>query len=145
MKTETIQICETNIDDMAPLFYETVFEKLFASGAKDVFVAPIIMKKNRPAHTLSVIYGKKKEKEIMNILFSETSTIGVRISEVRRITLERKNKKIKTKYGSVSVKECVLPDGKKRLYPEYEDCKQIAKKKNVLIMDVYDEVKKNCK
>ena len=81
---DTVQLIETNIDDMNPQFYEYIIESLFAHGAKDVFLTPIIMKKNRPGVVLSVLASPEKIDELIDIIFQETTTLGVRISEVKK-------------------------------------------------------------
>ncbi|MFH1384309.1 MAG: LarC family nickel insertion protein [Candidatus Omnitrophota bacterium] len=141
---EELSLVETNIDDMQPFVYEELFEKLFARGARDVFVTPILMKKNRPAHMLSVLCEQTREEIMLNILFSETSTIGVRVQTVRRATLSREIVSVKTKFGSVQVKVSKNTPSKgdssiRKAYPEYESCKRIAQRKKVPLLAVYSE------
>ena len=114
---------------MNPQIYEYVMDKLFASGALDVYLTPIIMKKGRPATMLSVLSKRDNVKKLSDIIFRETTSIGLRVQEIGRIKAEREIKEIKTKYGNARVK--IAFDGKEILgiTPEYEDCKRIAVKK----------------
>jgi uncharacterized protein (DUF111 family) len=130
---------ETNIDDMNPQFYDHVMERLFAAGARDVFLAPIQMKKNRPGTLLRVIAEPRDREKLARIIFHETSTIGIRYYPIGRIILKRESKKIKTCYGEVAVKIVEQPDGRKRAMPEYDDIKRLAAAKKVPIKLIYDE------
>lgn len=141
-KQEEMLVLETNIDDMNPEFYDYVFDRLFAAGARDVFLSAIQMKKNRPGTLLSVISKPADRDKLAEILLRETSTIGVRYYPVGRIILGRRAARVKTKYGMVKVKVIEEPDGKKRAAPEYEDLKRIAATKKVPLKTVYDEVLK---
>lgn len=141
-KEENTILLETNIDDMNPQIYEYVMDKLFASGALDVYLTPIIMKKGRPATMLSVLAKKDDAKKLSDIIFRETTSIGLRVQEIGRSKAERENKEIKTKYGKVRVK--IAFDDKEILgiNPEYEDCKRIAVKKGIPLKKVIEEIKK---
>ena len=88
-------VIETNIDDMNPQFYDHVMERLFAAGARDVFLAPIQMKKNRPATLLSVICRAAERDQLARIILHETSTIGIRYYPVSRISLDARIEKSK--------------------------------------------------
>lgn len=143
LSQDTIQLIETNIDDMNPEFYEHVMERLFENGAKDVFMTQVIMKKNRPAVVLSVMTEPRKIDEMIDIIFNETSTLGVRISEVKkRMVASREIIKVNTSWGKVGVKVRSLGEGQKSFAPEYEDCRRIAKEFNIPISNVFDEVKR---
>jgi uncharacterized protein (DUF111 family) len=133
-------VIETNIDDMNPQLYDHVMDRLFAAGARDVFLSPIQMKKNRPATLLTVICEPLRRLDVEKILFQETSTIGVRSYPVSRTILKRESKKIKTRYGDVTVKIVEQPDGRKRATPEYDDLKRIAAAKKLPIKQLLDEV-----
>jgi len=141
-KEENTILLETNIDDMNPQLYEYVMEKLFASGALDVYLTPIIMKKGRPATMLSVLSNRDDIKVLSDIIFRETTSIGLRVQEIGRIKVEREIKEIKTKYGKIRVK--IAFDDKEMLgiNPEYEDCKRIAVKKGIPLKKVMEEIKK---
>ncbi|MBI5043623.1 MAG: nickel pincer cofactor biosynthesis protein LarC [Nitrospirae bacterium] len=141
-KEENTILLETNIDDMNPQLYEYVMDKLFASGALDIYLTPIIMKKGRPGTMLSVLAKIDDVKKLSAIIFRETTSIGLRVQEIGRIKVEREIKEIKTKFGNVHVK--VASDGKEILgiNPEYEDCKRIAIKKGLPLKKVMEEIKK---
>ncbi|MGH7826402.1 MAG: nickel insertion protein, partial [Candidatus Binatia bacterium] len=139
-KEEEMLVIETNIDDMNPEFYDYVFDRLFAAGARDVFLSPIQMKKNRPATLLTVICEALRRGDIEKIVFQETSTIGIRSYPVNRTILKRESKKVKTRFGDVTVKIVEQPDGSKRAAPEYDDLKRIAAAKKLPIKQLHDEV-----
>lgn len=133
-------ILETNIDDMNPELYQYLEEKLFMVGALDVFKTPIIMKKGRPAIKLSILTSKKREAEVLNVLFRESTTIGLRKFEIEKIFMPREYEKIQTKYGEVTIKKA-MKDGQVIKYKaEYEECKKIAFEKNISISEIYKEV-----
>jgi pyridinium-3,5-bisthiocarboxylic acid mononucleotide nickel chelatase len=137
---EEMLLMETNIDDMNPQLYDHVMEQLFNAGARDVFLSPIQMKKNRPAILLAVICEPAERDAIAEIILQETTTIGVRYHSVRRLILPRESRKIKTRFGAVTVKFVVQPDGNKRASPEYDDLKRLAAAKKLPIKLIYDEV-----
>jgi uncharacterized protein (TIGR00299 family) protein len=142
---EEMLVIETNIDDMNPEFYDYVVDRLFAAGARDVFLSAIQMKKNRPGTLLRVIAEPSKREELAKILFRETSTIGIRYYGVKRMVLKRSEQTIKTRFGNVRVKVIDEPDGTKRASPEYDDVKRIAAAKNVPLKLVHDEAVRNFK
>lgn len=135
---------ETDIDDCSGEVLGYVMKKLFKAGAKDVHYAPIFMKKNRPAWELTVICREDKVEEMEKIIFTETTTIGIREYPLRRSILDREEKEVETVYGKASVKQVSL--GKMiRSYPEYDTVKKLAKKNKVPFMDVFDAVKEAAK
>ena len=134
-------LIETNIDDMNPEFYDYIMEKLFSQGALDVFLTPIQMKKNRPAHMFSIVVYEQNLKEILEVLFSESTTLGVRIREIKRLRLAQQNFIAETKYGKIRVKVGIFKGDIKNVAPEYEDCKKIAKQYKVPLKEVYEETK----
>jgi uncharacterized protein (TIGR00299 family) protein len=138
-------IIETNIDDMNPEFYDYVLERLFKGGARDVFLSPIQMKKNRPGILLRIITEPALREKLAEIIFRETSTIGIRYYPVKRMILKRGVSRVKTKYGSVKVKIIEQPDGTKRATPEYEDLRRIAQAKKIPLKVLYDEALKSFK
>lgn len=136
----SLSVVETNIDDMNPEFYDDIMESLFAAGAVDVFLAPILMKKNRPATKLTALVPPDKRDTVVQVLLSETSTFGVRFYDVERVVLDREFQSVKTSYGNVNIKIGRL-DGKiVRVSPEYDECKKIARKKGVPVKKIYDEI-----
>jgi uncharacterized protein (TIGR00299 family) protein len=134
-------LIETNIDDMNPEFYDYIMDQLFSQGALDVFLTPIQMKKNRPAHMLSIIVYEQNLKEILEVLFSESTTLGVRVREVKRLRLAQQNFIAETKYGKIRVKVGIFKGEIKNVAPEYEDCKKMAKQHQVPLKEVYEEAK----
>ena len=139
-KYEPMLMLETNIDDMNPQLYDHVMERLFSAGARDVFLTPIQMKKNRPAILLAVICEPAQRERLSEIILQETTTIGIRYHPVNRIILPRQTKTIQTRYGEVIVKIVKQFDGRKRATPEYEDVRRIAANKKLPIKVIHDEV-----
>jgi uncharacterized protein (TIGR00299 family) protein len=137
--TETLALLETNIDDLNPEFYEHVMARLFEAGALDVYLAPIQMKKNRPATLLSVLCRPATATALSEILFAETSTLGVRQQTVLRRCLARSMHQVETPYGVVRVKAARWGAGRDawRASPEYEDCRRLATEKGVPLREVY--------
>ena len=135
-------LIETNIDDINPEFYDYIVEKLFSQGVLDVFLTPIQMKKNRPAHMLSIIVYEQNLKEILEVLFSESTSLGIRIREIKRLRLTQQNFIAETKYGKIKVKVGMFKGEIKNIAPEYEDCKKIAKQHQIPLKEVYEEAKK---
>lgn len=135
---ERLLVVETNIDDLNPELYEHVMERLFAAGARDVFLAPIQMKKNRPGVLLWVLCDPADREKMRTLIFSETSTLGIRSYPVERAALRRVSKEVLTPYGSVRVKLAYAPDGRISTSPEYEDCKRLAQEKGVPLKIVYE-------
>jgi pyridinium-3,5-bisthiocarboxylic acid mononucleotide nickel chelatase len=142
---EEAVIVECNIDDMNPEIYQDIFNKLLDLGAMDVFMNPIIMKKNRPGILLSVLTNAEKVEEVERLLLFETTSFGVRKYNVSKTMLNRIEYKIGTKYGDIGVKAAVFLDKVIKYKVEYEDCKKAAEKYNVSMLDVYNEVKMDIK
>ncbi len=141
----SLEIIETNIDDMNPEFYELIMDRLFEAGAVDVYLTPIQMKKNRPATKLSVLVHALKRDEVIQILLKETSTFGVRYFSAKRQVLDRSIKRMKSPWGMVRVKLGQWEQKAMRVSPEYDDCRIIAQKENLPIKKVYEEVLKLAK
>lgn len=131
---------EANIDDMNPQIYGWLYERLFAAGALDVWTTPIYMKKNRPAHMLSVLVDRERQELCTKIIFEETTTIGLRVIEIsRRVEAVRKMAKVTTSFGDVQCKVSAF-DGKiVSITPEYEDCRRLAEKNSVPLKAVWQE------
>ncbi len=138
-KKEDVILIETNIDDMNPQIFEYVIERLLQEGALDAWLTTIQMKKTRPAIKLSCLIERKNEEKIANIIFSETTSIGIRKMPVERRVVEREKKIIKTRYGRISGK-LISFEGKERLSYEYEDLKKIAKEKNIPLIKLLETV-----
>jgi uncharacterized protein (TIGR00299 family) protein len=137
-REEQLLVLETNIDDMNPELYEYVMERLFAAGARDVCLFPVQMKKNRPGVMLWVLGESTDREKLSAVIFSETSTIGVRSYPVARVALSREHKTVTTRHGEVRVKLSSTPDGRVQAAPEYEDCKRLAREKNLPLKMVYE-------
>ncbi len=135
---EEVAVIESNIDDLSPQIYEVVMERLFAAGALDVYLTPIQMKKNRPATLLCVICSPESVNTIADILFEETSTIGLRIDKRSRMCLPRETITVQTAYGSIRIKVAHKDSKIINAQPEYEDCKSAAAKHNIAVKMVRD-------
>ena len=138
---DSITVIESNIDDMNPQFYDHIMNRIFDAGALDVFLTPIIMKKNRPAVKITLLSDNDNVNKLADILLKETTSFGLRMYKTERIKLEKEIKTVKTEYGSTKVKI-----GKKNgkiinIAPEYEDCKRIANERGISIREVYEKVK----
>jgi pyridinium-3,5-bisthiocarboxylic acid mononucleotide nickel chelatase len=142
-QVESLLMLETNIDDMNPEIYEYVMQRLFDAGALDVFMAPIQMKKNRPGTTLSVLCREQDAPHLQNILFSETTTLGIRLLNVVRSSLRRSAQTVNTQFGQVRMKIAHLPDGQTKAAPEYEDCRRLALEHNLPIKVIYHQAMRN--
>ena len=131
-----IAVMETNIDDTTGEILGYTADKLFRNGALDVFFTPIFMKKNRPAYRLTVACKKEDVEKLQNIIFKETTTIGIRYRYEQRKVLDRTIAEIKTKYGLIKAKK-VINNGETYIYPEYESLKEIAEKNNIPLKELY--------
>ncbi|MFL0249822.1 nickel pincer cofactor biosynthesis protein LarC [Clostridium neuense] len=141
-KKDEQYIFETNIDDMNPELYGYVEDKLFEAGALDVFKTPIYMKKGRPGIKLSVLTELKKENGILDIIFEETTSLGIRKYKVEKIMLDREFSKVNTEYGDITVKKAYYKGKLVKYKPEYEECKTIAKEKKLPLDKIYKAVYK---
>lgn len=137
--SETQYMVETNIDDMNPEHYEYAEERLFAAGALDVYKTPVIMKKSRPAIKLSVLTKKEDIHKIVDIIYRETSAIGLKMYPVLKRMLPREVVQLATKYGPVSVKYSHYK-GLIKSKPEYEDYKRLAADKGIPLNKLYTEI-----
>lgn len=119
---------EVNIDDMNPQLFGYLWERAFALGALDLFLAPVQMKKNRPGTLLTLLCKPESVDALATLIFTETTTVGVRYFHVLRKTLQRELVEVRTPWGSVRVKESKLDGRIVNFAPEYEDCKRIAER-----------------
>jgi uncharacterized protein (TIGR00299 family) protein len=138
---ENVIVIETNVDDMNPQIYEYVMEKLFKAGALDVYLTQVLMKKGRPGVKMTVLCNKEQLENLMKIVLKETSTLGLRFYEAKRRLLHREIKTVDTEFGKVRVKFSRLGDDILKAAPEYEDCKRIAKKLNIPLLEVMKKIK----
>lgn len=141
--SENAIILECNIDDMNPEHFEFLLDKLFEAGASDAWLTPIIMKKSRPATTVTVLCEATKVEKLKSLLFKHSTTLGIRENSISKHKLKRKAKTVKTKYGEVRIKESYYNGAVLSFKPEYEDCKALAIKHNITIADVENEVLKS--
>lgn len=135
---ERILLLETNIDDMNPQGFELLYERLFKTGALDVWVEPIMMKKMRPAFKLSILLHHRDQEKISNVLFKETPTLGVRFLELDRFSLPRKNFRVKTRFGNVRFKTRWLDSQPMKANPEYDDLRRISRSRGLSLFKVRD-------
>ena len=127
---------ETNIDDMNPEIFPHVIERLLAVGAYDAYVIPILMKKGRPGILLSVLTERRTLEQVLEVVFRETTTLGVRIQPTERRKVRRESRTVMTSFGPTKVK-AVIYDGTERLLPEHEECRRIALERGIPLKDVY--------
>lgn len=135
-ETDTVTVLATDIDDSTGEALGYVLEKLMAAGAKDAHYTPVYMKKNRPAWELTVLCTPEQAGVMKRILFTETTTIGIREMDMRRTVLPRTAKTVDTPLGEAQVKCCVLGGGE-RCYPEYESVRQLAEENGIAFIDAY--------
>ncbi len=147
LNEDLVIVIETNIDDMTPQLYEDVMDRLFNAGALDVTLENIIMKKGRPAIKLTVIAYEKDFNYITDILFNDTTTIGIRFYHTRRKTLQREIKRIKTSLGDVRIKISRMAGRVVNISPEYDDILILSKRNNLplkrLISLILSEIPKD--
>ncbi len=137
---QKVTVIETNIDDMNPQAYEYVMDRLFKGGALDVYLTQVIMKKSRPGIKLTVLCSNKAREDIVKIIFEETTTIGLRFYEADRRTLKREIKELGTALGRMRFKISKLGNKIIKVTPEYEDCKRLARKLNMPLIEVIKRV-----
>jgi len=142
-KLEEAWMLECNIDDMNPEWYDHLFEKLFEAGASDVFLTPIIMKKLRPANKLSVLCPKHLISDLKAIIFTNSTTIGVREYAVTKTVLDRQEKEIETELGTVRIKSSYFQGKEIRFKPEYNDLKALAIKHGLSMNEVEKIISKS--
>lgn len=138
---DEVVILETNIDDLNPQLYQHLAQRCEKEGALDVSLSPLLMKKNRPANLLRVIGYAGQQRKLEEIIFQETSTLGIRILPVKRRILSRKIREIKTRYGLIRVKIAYLYGRIVNVQPEYDDCVRQAEEYKIALKVVMDEVK----
>ena len=135
---ETIMQVETTVDDMQPQLWEAVMERLFDSGALDVYLTPVVMKKSRPGTVLTALCTPDKVTELSRVLFEESSTIGVRWTAYQRERLAREMVTITTAYGPIAFKVSRLEGRVVTATPEFDEVRQIARAKGLPVREVLD-------
>ncbi len=135
-------LLQTNIDNTSGEFMGRDFQtKLFEAGALDVATYPVVMKKGRPGIVLEVYCPMDRDEQVASVILNETNTLGVRRIESDRYILQREIHNVDTSFGSISVKVATLPNGDKRVMPEYEDCRKAAEASGVPVWKVYEAAK----
>jgi len=134
---DEIEIVETNIDDMNPEIFGFLMERLFEDGALDVIWIPVYMKKNRPGVMVQVLCETASRERIVERILSETTATGVRFHRAERKKLGRRTETVRTSLGEVRIKAISAPEGRVAV-PEYEDCRRIARDKQIPLKRVYD-------
>jgi hypothetical protein len=133
---EVVSVIEANVDDMSPQLYGFFVDQALAAGALDVTCTPIQMKKNRPGILVSVLCPPETSEALAQLLFEQTTTIGLRIYEARRKVLARELLSVETPYGAVRVKVAGRDGKALNVAPEYEDCQRLATEKGVPLKQV---------
>lgn len=139
---EKVSVIETNIDDMNPQLFDHIMEKLLKMGVLDVFLVPVMMKKNRPGILLTVISPPEKRGLVTEFILKETTTLGMRWREEERVRADREVLTLDTPYGKVRFKIAYWEGEKVNLSPEYEDCKRIALREGIPLKDIFEEAKR---
>lgn len=134
--SEMVQL-ETNIDDMNPQFYGHIMEKLFAAGARDVYLTPIQMKKNRPGTLLGIIAYRRDELALAELILRETTTLGLRVQPIVRYEAQREFRQIQTIYGTLNVKLKIINGKVIQSVPEYDECVRLATDNGVSLTEIY--------
>jgi len=134
---QTVAVLETNLDDFSPELYEPLMERLFAAGALDVYLTPVHMKKGRPATLLTVLGPPEKRETLAEIIFTETTTFGIRHTLMERYVLARRWESVETPYGPIRIKIGSWGGVERTASPEYEDVKAAAQAHNVPLKQVY--------
>ncbi len=137
LSVERVALLETQIDNMSPEWYGHVTQRLFDAGAFDVYLTPIQMKKGRPGTLLAVVCRPADAEALSGILLAETMTLGVRRQDMDRYCLPREIISVETAFGVVQAKVALLPDGRRRVAPEYEACRRVAEARGVPLWEVY--------
>ena len=134
---ETIVMLEANLDDTNPEWMGFIMDRLFEAGALDVIFCPVQMKKNRPGILVQVMAHPQQRDELIDILFRESTTLGVRFRYSQRKVLQRSIDEIDSPWGKILAKKVSRPDGSFFFQPEYEACKKIAEKNGLPIKEIY--------
>ena len=139
--TDTVWKLETDIDDCSGEVMGHVLKLLMANGAREAHYMPIYTKKNRPAYTLTVICKETDRENLENLIFAETTTIGIRRGKMQRTILKRELCTFETLLGRATVKICTLPDGQIRCYPEYDSVAELAERNQISFHEAYDRIR----
>jgi len=135
--SDTVAVLEANIDDTNPEWLGYIMEKLIKEGALDVTFTPVHMKKNRPGIQVEVIAHPEKKDHLMDVLFRESTTLGIRYRYSQRKILKREQTKINSPWGELDAKKIIQHDGSSFIQPEFESCKKIAEEHGVPLKEIY--------
>jgi uncharacterized protein (DUF111 family) len=138
-QSDTISVLEANLDDLNPQVFGYVMDRLLEDGALDVFCVPVQMKKNRPGTLLTVLCKPEDGDKLTQLIFSETTTLGVRRREESRQTLARRWESVRTEWGEVRIKIASMNGTVTNYAPEYEDCRRIAAEHRIPLKTVMQE------
>jgi hypothetical protein len=130
---------ETNVDDLIPQAYEHVMDRLFQAGALDVALTPTLMKRGRPGMIITCLASPERTDPLLNVLFKETPTLGVRVQELSRRVLPRRIVPLTVRGKTVRMKVATMPDGTEKAAPEYRDCQAIADQAGLPLRQVMEE------
>jgi len=136
--TEVVTVMETALDDLSPQVIAYVMEQALEKGALDVMCTPVLMKKNRPGNLLTILTDRQNISRLEDLIFRETSTLGLRIREEKRSILERRHVSVKTEWGAIRVKVASREGSEFHAAPEFEDCRQIAEQHTVPLKRVQE-------
>jgi uncharacterized protein (TIGR00299 family) protein len=134
--TEMVWIVETNLDDVSGEVIGHCIDQLWTISPLDVWTTPIQMKKQRPGVILSVLCRREQIKKVESILFTETTTIGIRRFQVERTVLHRESCRMTTAWGEIDAKKARLPDGTEKIMPEFESVKNLAAAENISVREI---------
>lgn len=135
-ESQAVEIIETQLDDWNSEGFPYLCEILFAEGALDVSLTPLLMKKGRPGQLLRVISDPARAHVLKNVILNETTAIGLRFHRQQRLTLERRTVAVKTPWGTIQAKEVNTPHGWV-IYPEYDACRKLAQKYKLTLQEIY--------
>ena len=138
---DEVRILTTNLDDWQSETFPYLAESLLRAGALDVSLTPILMKKGRPGYALQVMCRREMAATLENIIFKETTAIGLRYRDEPRRILPRQSVQVTTPWGALTAKKVSLPEGE-RIYPEYEECRKLAERTGQPIAAIYQAVSK---
>ena len=140
LESHSVYKLTTEIDDMNPEIFSSLMEEVFKLGCLDCHYSSVQMKKNRPGTKLEILTAPDNKNKIMDYVFRNTSTFGIRVEEVQRYCLKREKDFVETEYGKIQVKKGFIGDELIKVSPEYESCKQAAAEYGVSVMKVYNGV-----
>ncbi len=138
---ETVVQVETTIDDMSPQLYEPLLDRLLEAGALDVFLTPVVMKRSRPGVVVTVLCTPERVRDLSTVLFHESTTLGVRWTEYRRVRLDRELTVLPTAYGPITFKVSRLAGWPITLMPEFEEVRRVAREKGLPVREVLDQAR----